>query len=228
MWFFKKEIKAEILFLLPWVTAIVIISASIGLLLFEVTGGANKYVNRSLLVSKIELSISKGAELEDIVQIFKNRKHVRRPLFSGLFGNKEKSLEGYYKEPISMQKVLRDLKAELFLKDNVNQELVEVIKSKLNEHIKTDPFNKLEPGQKVHFEAVQTKLADKYSDIQININRIVDELDNKNQLVVKYLTDATLSYRISIIALIIGLFALVPQIIRAWKSWRKKSVESVK
>jgi len=121
-----------------------------------------------------------------------------------------------------MEKVLKDLKAELFLKDNVNQELAKRIKDKLNEHKRTDPFDKLEPGQKVHFEAVQTKLAGKYSDIQTNINRIVDELDNKNKLVAEYLTDATLSYKISIIALIIAILAWVPQIIRGVKSWRQK------
>lgn len=240
MSFSKKEIKKKIGSLME---EIGIVMKSLGFLMiivivgtfvvigayFQFTGGsANKYVDRALLISKIKLSISNGAELEDIVQIFENRKHVRRPFFNVFFEEKENSFDDYYEERISMQKVLRDLKAELFLKKNVNQELAKMVKDKLNEHKRTDPFDKLELGQKIHFEVVQTKLADKYSDIQININRIVDELDNKNKLVAKYLTDATLSLRIAMIALIIGLFALVPQMIRGWKSWRKKSVESVK
>ena len=112
---------------------------------------------------------------------------------------------------------------KLYLNSEVKPDLIKLISEKLNEHEQSNPFDRLEPGQRVHFELVQTKLGTNYVQIQDNINRIVDEIDNKNKLVDKYFSDATMSYRISIIALLIGLLALLPMVKNFWGWLRKKT-----
>lgn len=169
-------------------------------------------VDRNKLHTDITIAINNGAELQDIKQIFENRSHVRRYIPS-IFGSAEAEAKAIYKEPVSLSAVLKNLKAETFLGDKTNKELARKIKEMIAEHEKSNPFDKLESSQRIHFETIQSKLGTGYVHIQQDVNLIVDEMASKNQLVYKYLGDATLSFRISLIALFIGLIALIPQIV---------------
>lgn len=191
----------------------------------SILGGleGSKFIDRTDLLLKIEKVISKGASLDDVKQIYQNRKHIRRNIFS--FG---KGKSAQYVEPISLSTVLKDLKSELYLRENVDKNLANSIKKILDNHEKTNPFDKLESGQKLYFEVIQSKLGDNYSLIQENINRIVDQLVNKNQLVTEYFKDATFSFRLSVFALVLGALAFIPQVFAAWRWWRRRSEQEAK
>jgi hypothetical protein len=184
--------------------------------------GEPKKVDRNKLLSDIEIAISNGAELEDVKQIFENRRYLSQLNITKLFRSSETEDRATYKEPLALSSVLKDLKSEMFFRKQVNKDLVQRIKLVLSEHEKRNPFDKLEAGQRIHFESVQSKLGENYTYIQQDLNLIVDDLANKNQLVVKYLSDATRGFWISVVALIVGAAALVPQVITLWRWWRRR------
>lgn len=178
------------------------------------------YIDRIQLLSDIEKAIGNGADLQDVKQLYENRNYTRRYLMSGfLSGDPEKS---FYQEPLALSTVLKDLRAEMFLRTEVNEELATKIKQFIVEHEKTNPFDKLETTQRLHFETIQSKMGSNYNHIQHDVNLIVDQLAEKNQLVEKYLKDATLGLRLSIIALIVGVISLIPQVFSTWQSIRQK------
>jgi hypothetical protein len=183
----------------------------------------SKIVDRTKLLADIEMAVNSGAELQDIRQIFENRKHVRLSIIKDIFRSSEAEDKAIYKEPVALNSVLKDLKADIFLRKEVNKELVQKIKAALAEYEKSNPFDKLESSQRIHFETIQSKLGDGYAHIQQDVNLIVDEMSNKNQLVAKYLGDATLSFRISVIALVVGVIAFIPQLAGVWRWWRRKT-----
>jgi hypothetical protein len=196
----------------------------LGSLLFFAAVGRDdsKSVDRGKLLTDIERAIGSGAELQDVKQIFENRKGFDTNIIRAFFRGREAEAKAIYKEPLALNSVLKDLKAEVFLRKEVNKDLVQKIKVVLAEQERTNPFDKLDPGQRIHFESIQSKLGDGYAHIQQDLNLIVDEMANKNQLVVRYLADATSSYRISVIALVVGALALIPQLFAAWRWWRRR------
>lgn len=181
-----------------------------------------KYVDKVKLHSEIEMAINSGAELQDIKQIFENRKYVRQNILINIFRSTEEEAKAVYNEPLALSSVLKDLKADIFLHKDGRKDLALKIKTILAEHEKTNPFDKLDSGQRIHFETIQSKLGDSYGHIQQDVNLIVDELSSKNQLITKYLRDATLSFRLSVVALVIGLLAFLPQVVATWRWWRNK------
>lgn len=183
-----------------------------------------KHVDKSKLFSEMETAINSGAELSDIKQIFENRKYIKRNLIGDIFTKDFSNNKSTYDEPVSLTRVLKDLKSEVFLNKDGNKEFAAKVKLILAEHEKTNPFDKLESNQRIHFETIQSKTGEGYPHIQQDINLIVDELANKNQLVTKYLKDSTLSFRISVFALVIGILAFIPQLVSAWRWWKNKTV----
>lgn len=185
------------------------------------------FVDRKNLHMNVTTAIKNGAQLSDVKQIFENRKHAKgvSQLFDLLlYVKNSRNSDEFYREPVNLTTILKDIKSELYLTNTVDLELVASISKTIAEHEKTNPFDKLEPSQRIHFELIQTKLGDKYAPIQENVVRIVDEIDNKNMLVSKYFSDATMSFRISIIALVIGILALIPQLKNLWSWWRDKFI----
>lgn len=186
-------------------------------------------VDKQDLFQNIERAIQNGAGLDDVRQIFHNRKHVPEFNIFRLFRTGKLRREHIYVEPITLGVVLKDVKSEIFLKKDVNKDFHEKISRMLSEHERINPFDKLNSDQKLQFEQIQSKLGENYDDIEKNINLIVDELASKNDIVAKYLRDATLSFRISVVALIIGVLAFLPQFVGFWRwlmsKWRSSSDE---
>lgn len=185
------------------------------------------FVSKKDFHNNLLVAIKNGAHLDDVKQIFENRNHENSAytyityLLTGYLGENE---GGYYKEPIDLTTVLKDIRSELYLNDSVDSNLVNLMTGMINKHEKMNPFDKLNPGQKIHFELIQTKLGKDYEVVHDSMTRVVDELYNKNKLVDKYFSDATMSYRISIIALIIGFLALIPQANLLWQWWKSRVV----
>jgi hypothetical protein len=165
------------------------ILAILFLIVFGIFGYEAKYVDRKQLHSEIELAVRNNADLQDVKQIFEDRQYSKKTLVLGV--PKEKEDKRIYREPISLSRVLRDIRADIYLKQEVDGELASKMKTMISAYEKSDPFDKLEKNQRLHFETIQSKLGNNYASIQNDINLIVDELANKNVVVEKYLGDAT-------------------------------------
>ena len=179
-----KESLIQLLQPLLLVGSILVIMLSMTVI-YDAGRANSSSVDRNKLLTDIEMAINNDAELQDIKQIFVNRNHLS-PSIKRIFLSSEAEAKVLYKEPVSLNSVLKDLKAEIFLRKEVNKELVNKIKKVLAEHEKINPFDKLEANQRLHFETIQSKLGDGYAYIQQDVNLIVDEMANKNQLVAKY------------------------------------------
>lgn len=191
------------------------------------------YIDKEALHSKITLAAKNGASLEDIKQFYLGAKKEKNPTSSDwleniIIPNMKKDIQGYYSGDVSLLDVLKNTKAELFLKEKIDIELIKIISEKIDEHSQSNPFDRLEQGQKIYFETIKTKLKENYDLIQDDINRVVDELDEKNQLTNKYLSDSTMSYNLSIYAFIIGILALLPLIKSFWEWIRDKIKGNIK
>jgi hypothetical protein len=173
-----------------------------------------KYFDKSI---KTELTtvIKHNGDISVIKNIFKNRK-LKKPSLSELFS--KKSDEDKYNSETILSEILNDLKSDYYLKNKIDT----IYLKNLNEIIETqsliNPFDKLEVNQKNDFENLKSKLGGDYIKIHSDINRISDELNNKNQLVNKYLNKSNFSFLISIIALIITIFLSLYQIYQNRKS----------
>jgi hypothetical protein len=84
-----------------------------------------------------------------------------------------------------------------------------------------NPFDNLEENQKYHFQNIQEKLDTTYEKISPDINKIADDLKDKNELVAKYLNQSDSSYTISIVAIVLTLFLGLFQILQNYLTSKK-------
>lgn len=173
-----------------------------------------KYFDKSI---KTELTtvIKNNGDLSVIKNIFKNRK-LKKPSLSELFS--KKTDEDKYDSEIILSEILNDLKSDYYLKNKIDTIYLKNLNEIIETHSLINPFDKLEVNQKNDFENLKSKLGNDYIKIHSDINRISDELNNKNQLVNKYLDKSNFSFLISIIALIITIFLSLYQIYQNRKS----------
>ncbi len=178
------------------------------------------FVDKLRLQQQMEKAIKGGADLRAVRQLFNSRER-QAPDFRSLFGADRSSAR--YREPLALTTILEDLRASAFLQEAPDLSLVRKIDPLLRQHEQTNPFDKLAPNQRVDFETVRTRLGDNYGHVQQSIERIVNELDKQNQVASEYLADAKLGLYLSIVALIVGVIAMVPAVAEALKWFRRAS-----
>jgi len=196
--------------------AILIVLIFIGV--FIGRGGLNStgpFCVKNDLQSKIYSAIENGADYITVKHIF-DTKELLKPTLLGQF--ESKNMENIYKQTITLDEVLMDLKASCFIKKEekpLSEELVKKIDSIIQQNNEINPFDKLEEHQKYFFNNVRRILKINYPDIHNDLIKISDEMDRKNQLVNKYLANSEWSYKLSIYALLISiaspLFGLIPK-----------------
>lgn len=171
---------------------------------------SREYSERLPLLQRLEKALRNGADLPAARQIVAARKPAptQWPF--------RESVERY-KEPLTLSTVLADLRAELFLKEQPDQEFIAAIDRIANEDQQTNPFDRLRSAQRVHFETIRAALGPQYGAVQQSVDRIVDEISNQNRLVGEYLADATMSYRLSVGALVLAIISLIPQVAQVWR-----------
>lgn len=159
-------------------------------------------VKKEKLSKDLLTAIQNGADLRTVRQIYNNRSKENLGI-KALFINTE---DAYYRTDTPLSIVLEDLRASLFLTGKSNKtSLLQQLDNIAFEHTKLNPFDKLDPRQKDYFQNISVKLSDSYALIQPEVNRIADELYNKNLLVTEYLGTSRISFWISIAALIFSL-----------------------
>ncbi len=172
--------------------------------------------------TKIKLVIEKKADMSVVKHIY-NSKQIKK---KGILSFFRKSNQTFYPGNTSLSQILNDLKVDYYtskMKDSCYYKNLEDI---IKLHNQINPFDKLETNQKFTFENIRKKLNQNYSIIQEDLNRIADELDNKNQLVNKYLDRSNFSYWISVVALGLTLIFSTVQIYQSRNS--KKTNNEIK
>ncbi len=188
------------------VTIAVAITMVAGVGIFS--GNYNKEYFPKSIKDSLKTVIMNNGDLDVIKNIYKNRSN-RRPNILETFSGK--ASENNYLVETPLSQILDDMKSDYFL----NTELDSIYLTKLNSiitiHRQTNPFDKLEYNQKNDFENVRIKSGNDYIKIQTDIIRIADELHNRNLLVTKYLDRSTISFWISISAVVLTILLYLLQ-----------------
>ncbi|MCW7467803.1 hypothetical protein [Leptospira levettii] len=168
------------------------------------------YIEKNEIQNEIMLAISNGSDLNSVKNIFDNRKIKKNNILntSLLF---KKDFE-VYKEDVPLSKVFQDIRSSIFLNKNPDLKNLKKLDTIIKEYLERNPFDALEPNQKDIFENIRTKSENQYYKIQPEINKLSVELENKNSLVNKYLSQSNTSFWISIFGLAISLLIGIYQI----------------
>lgn len=156
-----------------------------------------KYYSK-LIKQEIKTVISNDANLDVIKNIYKNRE-LESPKITDFF-DKESDKEKYESD-VPLSEVLNNLKTDYYFEKTADTIYLKKLNNIIDIHNSINPFDKLEQNQKNDFENLRFKLGENYKNVSSDINRITDELHNKNQLVTKYLDKSNTSFLISIFAL---------------------------
>lgn len=161
-------------------------------LLFFITDSKempNYYFSKSIK-KEIATIIYNNGDLETIKHLF-NTKEIKRKKVTDLF---LKNDDEYYSEATPLTYVINDLKVDYYKQEKKDSGYLNSLIKIIELHNQVNPFDKLESNQKFAFENIRTKLDTNYILIQEDLNRMADELNNKNVLVTKYLDKSNLSY----------------------------------
>lgn len=162
---------------------------------------------------KFELceSIYKGCNFDDAKYIFDNEKRIN---ITSIRGN---GIE-VYKLGTDFIDVLNDMIYDYYQQDKVDTFYINKLYQFKIEAQEKYPFDKLNIAQKELFKRLRDDAGKNYRLIEDDVLAIASELQDKNEDIEKYLSDAENSYILSIIAFYIS---LIPFLIPLWK-WFKK------
>jgi hypothetical protein len=178
---------------------------------------AAKLVEKQNLKADISTSISNGADVAVVKQIYENRKALTR-IFSLT------KLQGeYYNYDVPLSKILQDIRVDYFLTGKKDEEFIIGLEKIISEYLQIDPFDKLESSQRDYFENIRLKSKDTYVMIRNDLDKIADELYKKNLLASKYLNKAETSFWISILGLVFALLIGVATLVQN----RKKRLQDI-
>lgn len=178
------------------------------------------YFAKVPIKSVMQSTIKNGGNLRNIKHIYETR-NLEGLIFQSIFFPWK--LNDYYKENYPLTDILNDLQIDYLQNDSNKDSLYfQALCCIIEENERQNPFDMLEENQKYNFENIQTKLDSVYVKIAPDVIKIADELNNKNQLVSKYLSKSEMSYYISIAAIIISTLFSLFQIIQSFIQRREK------
>lgn len=177
----------------------------------------NMYYNKAPVLSTMKKIIENGGDLSSIKHIYDHR-----IAYSGSDLSPKKQESSGYAMNYPLSDILNDLKVE-YLNSNEPKDSTYLLtlESLIAENNKMNPFDNLEENQKYHFQNIQEKLDTTYEKISPDINKIADDLKDKNELVAKYLNQSDSSYTISIVAIVLTLFLGLFQILQNYLTSKK-------
>jgi len=159
----------------------------------------NDFTSKEKIQKSIITAITNEADLRAIKQIYLNREKTSRGV-TQIF----KAEENLYSYGVPLSMVLEDIRTNMYLtKTNIG--LLDKVDSLIELHTHINPFDKLEPAQRDYFENIKIKLKADYSDVIPEVNKIANELHNKNSLVDEYLKDSKTSFWVSVFALLFSI-----------------------
>lgn len=186
----------------------------------------------------IVISIRNGAPIEVVKNIYnlaqnnpiKNR--VTYDIFSFLWDDSKSKKEAVvYPMNTTLSRILEECRKDYYVNNNNEDSMyLHRLNSLISQNSQTNPFEGLDPNQKFLFENIRQKLDSSYIKVEPEINKLTDEMKNRNQLVNEYLSQSSISFTISIIALIFSLIISAYQIYQSYKSGKNivRSIEAIR
>lgn len=186
---------------------IIIMSSLIGLVAYGIKGIVketnHQYVGKAELKKDISRVIKNGSNLNVVTIVYNNRvTETNRKL-------RNYSQELFYdNESLTLYTVMADLLSDYYLDSLPNKSdsvYSNQLVSLIEEFSRNNPFEELEPDQRVYFQNVQAKIPEQYDLVKEDLMRISKTLKEKNVLTEHYLQKSNLSFWISVAAFIISL-----------------------
>ena len=170
------------------------------------------YVEKEPFKENISDVVRKGGDLNMVKHIYDTR-----PMTHDHFPHLH--AYDYYVGNVSLSAILKDVEVDSYKQLNVGEDSVFFAKLRaiIEENDLLNPFDKLENNQKYYFENLKTRLDSSYNEVAPDVIRIVDELDNKNKIVNRYLDKSEISFYVSISALIITILLSFFQIYQGFQ-----------
>lgn len=173
----------------------------------------DRYVEKALIKKDITSLVVNGAGLRAVKFHYEHRTPIKRDIFFAL----NKDLSHYYSYDVALSQILEELRTDRFLNGTPDKVYLKKLDSIIREYTESNPFDKLESGQKDLFENIRVKLNDNYSLVTDDVNKLSDELSNKNKLVNEYLSDSQTSLIVSIVS------ALIAVLLAGFQMWQNRS-----
>lgn len=162
---------------------------------------SKKFFDKEDIKSSMQITIENGGELSSVKHIYDRREN--KEIFIDLLTGRKSN---YYAEDYPLSDILKDLLVDYYKHpESSDSTYLIALKEIIAENDRKNPFDILEENQKYNFQNIQEKLDSTYEIISPDIIKIADELNNKNQLVNRYLNKSESSFTISIIALVISI-----------------------
>ena len=169
----------------------------------------DKVVNKKEIATSITEVIRNNGNINNIKHIYNSRTLESKLLTSP---------KEFYSNETSLSFILNDILVDTYKNNSKDSAVIDKLNMILIEYETINPFDKLESTQIYSFNNIKIKLDSSYVKIQPDINKIVDELTNKNQLVNAYLNKSDISFYISIFALFVTFIFSIYQIYQAKQS----------
>ncbi|EHK2851218.1 hypothetical protein D5E88_24405 [Vibrio parahaemolyticus] len=185
-------------------------------MVFSVFISSGSYTPKDKLQSLIITAISNGADLRAIKHIYVNREKSSGGLLKSLYSD-----SNVYPYNVALSVVLEDIRTQQYLKGE-EKVLLPSVNKLIDDHTHINPFDRLEPVQRDYFENIQIKLGKGYDQVSIEVNKLADELYNKNSLVDQYLKDSTTSFWVSVSALLFSILISAYQLYNGRDSRTKR------
>jgi hypothetical protein len=183
------------------------------------TGGIKFEYSKSQINKNISSLIENGADLDTISYALKNPQIDKRNILLS---------KNSYEDNVNLNDILKSIRLSYYTNKPTDDISLAKLEAIIIEHNEVDPFSKLQSYQKDLFSNVRFKADESYSNINEDINKIVQELDSKNTLVDEYLDKSTTSFWISTVGLIIALLTALFQIISAVRKNGSVSLKSLR
>ena len=185
-----------------------------------------EYVEKTGLKKNIIQVIKKGAGLNDVKNVFSDRVVLNQRKYYYYY---DENSSYYNNKNLTLLEVLEDLHTDYYLdtvpKSHQDSLYFCSLNSIIDEFSRNNPFDELEPEQRVYFQNVQSKIPFEYDRIKDDMMRISDALKEKNTLTKEYLQKSTLSFWISIGAVLVTLILGLVQIFQ--NTSKKRDVYSI-
>ncbi|OLQ88271.1 hypothetical protein BIY22_08895 [Vibrio panuliri] len=164
------------------------------------------YTPREKIQNQIITAINNGADLRAIKHIYVNREKtsggILKPFVSDV---------NVYPYNVALSLILEDIRTNAYLEKG-DKSILKNINKLIEDHTHINPFDRLESVQRDYFENIQIKLGEEYGRVSIEVNKLADELYNKNSLVEQYLKDSTTSFWVSVSALLFSILVSAYQL----------------
>lgn len=230
----KRKISSKKVIISKMLIKLIIVLTLLVTYIFFIYDYTTSYCEKTTIQNQLKKVIINGGDLDAVKDAYNDR--YLKPIFLSFRLSPRSVIKDYYKEDVPLSVILSNLRTRFYLekeqrrysyktqviKDSILVDADSLYFSLLNkiidEYNKKNPFDKLEPNQRDFFINLQQKLDTGYVKVSGDISKIVDEMDDRNQLVTKYLNDSKKSLRISWIALIVTFILSSYQIYQNWKS----------